>query len=139
MSAVPAWTSPSGGAWTYRFTGLSAKSSPVSTSDDGVIFGYTDVQNSQRYLVCVDRDPSHVRWKFNDEGFAAAWEATPCVEGNVVYAPNLNGGIYAIDVRTGERIWTFSSGVPIETEPIYTNGLAIFAARAMYMWRTRRS
>src|SRR5687768_13783709 len=126
MSADPAWTSPSGGAWTYRFTGISTKSSPVSTNDNGVIFGYTDVQNSHNDLVCVDRDTSQVRWKFNDDGFAGPWEATPCVEGNVVYAPNLNGGIYAIDVRTGQRIWTFSTGVPIQTEPIYTNGHLLF-------------
>lgn len=74
-----------------------------------MIFGYIDVQNSHNDLVCVDRDTSHVRWKFNDDGFAGPWEATPCVEGDVVYAPNLNGGIYAINVRTGERLWTFSA------------------------------
>jgi outer membrane protein assembly factor BamB len=47
-----------------------------------------------------------------------------------VFVGTLSGKFYALDLTTGEIIWTFSAGSPISSTPAFQNGVVFFGTRA---------
>lgn len=78
-------------------------------------------------LVCLDRTSGALRWRepLHDAAIAGGppkpnptfnrRTATPLVRDGVVYAGSTDGGLYAIDARTGARRWRFAAGAPIHS------------------------
>jgi len=85
------------------------------------------------YLPAGPKPPLKLRWKFQsretkseigsffsfaiDDGFSPA-----TVNSGVVYAGGHDGWIYALDAKTGKKIWDFKTGDHIMTTPQYRNG-----------------
>jgi outer membrane protein assembly factor BamB len=85
------------------------------------------------YLPAGPQPPLKLRWKFQsrettseigsffsfavDDGFSPA-----TVSNGVVYAGGHDGWIYAIDAKTGKKIWDFKTGDHVMTTPQYRNG-----------------
>ena len=68
-------------------------------------------------LVCLDLANGRVVWKFatgsaNDEYFMTS---SPAVAGERVFFGAVNGNVYALDARTGARLWTREIGARIST------------------------
>ncbi len=88
-------------------------------------------QERTGYLPEGPRPPLRLRWKFQsretkhdierfpsvDDGFSPA-----SVHGGVVYAGGHDGWIYAIDAKTGGKIWEHKTGDHVMTTPQYRGG-----------------
>ena len=66
------------------------------------------------------------RWRFEDPDFGRAI-ATVAVSGGVVYAADLNGFLFALDVDTGEKLWVYDALAPFWSSPLMADG-KIYAA-----------
>jgi len=47
--------------------------------------------------------------------------------------------IYALDARTGQQIWSYTTGGPIDSPPTYYKGLALFGSADGYVYALRAS
>jgi outer membrane protein assembly factor BamB len=65
-------------------------------------------------------------WKFPRENPAGNWFwASPVVNEGIVYAGCLDGKLYAIEAKTGEKLWEFNAGNPIVSSPVLMGRLLI--------------
>jgi len=73
-------------------------------------------------------DQLEVLWEYKVKGRDGAFEASPIVVQNqsdgrpTVYAADLDGKVYSIDLETGDSNWEFQTGISIEASPAYKNG-----------------
>lgn len=63
-------------------------------------------------LICLDLKTGHLKWSFrtdkpNDQMYI---NVTPVVEANRVFFGGLDGKVYALDSRTGKRLWEKNLG-----------------------------
>ncbi|HEX9117297.1 MAG TPA: PQQ-binding-like beta-propeller repeat protein, partial [Anaerolineae bacterium] len=58
--------------------------------------------------------------------------ATPLLYNGVLYAPSLDGKVYAVDASTGKPAWNapFDTGSEIRSTPVIAGGGLVVAARA---------
>jgi len=95
-------------------------SSPV-IYEDAMFLGSFD-----RYLYAVNISSSIPMWKFPEEKPAGNWFwAPPVTKGGIVYAGCLNGGLYAVEAKTGENLWEFNAGSPIVASPVLMDNMLI--------------
>jgi len=106
---------------------------PAAAAGDPAICTFKVDQARTGFLPDGPRPPLKLRWKFQsregradiesffsfsvDDGFSPA-----VVHGGVVYAGGHDGWIYAIDAKTGRKIWDHKTGGHIMTTPQYRNG-----------------
>ena len=65
-------------------------------------------------------------WKFPQEEPAGNWFwATPIINEGIVYAGCLDGRVYAIEAKTGKKLWEFDAEDPIVTSPVLMNNLLV--------------
>jgi PQQ-dependent dehydrogenase (methanol/ethanol family) len=57
-----------------------------------------------------------VAWTWDIPKTGARLEATPIVADGVIYATGPKSFVFALDARTGERLWTWDPAIPDETE-----------------------
>jgi outer membrane protein assembly factor BamB len=104
-------------------------------ADGTVFFGSFD-----RTLYAVDATTGREKWRFPeasdtavvddgaDADFPKGWYWTsPVVVNGVVYAPNLDGSVYARDAKNGNFVAQFDLGTPISAAPVAVDGLVIVA------------
>lgn len=65
------------------------------------------------------------RWRAYLEGSS---KATPAVEGDTVYVGADDGGLYALDRRSGRRRWRFMTGGEVLTGPLARDGVVYFGS-----------
>ncbi len=65
---------------------------------------------------------------------APLWPGATFADG-VVYAGDDEGGLHALDARTGAERWSFTAGGPIRTRPIVADGGAFFQADDGILYR----
>lgn len=110
-----------------------AASAAQPATDQSALCTFKVDQARTGYLPEGPRPPLKLRWKFQsretkadiesffsfsvDDGFSPA-----VVHEGVVYAGGHDGWIYAIDARTGKKIWDHKTGGHIMTTPQYRNG-----------------
>ena len=95
--------------WQFT-TGGAIASSPVY--DDGTVyFGSFD-----SVFYAVSAEDGRLRWKF--DGANSWYWGAPLVHGDKVYAPSLDGNLYALDKRTGALSWTLPTEGPIVGSPV---------------------
>lgn len=64
------------------------------------------------------------KWIFETAGDVSA---QPTVVGGVVYFGSWDGKEYAVDAKTGKKIWEFESGAPSRSGAAYNDGVLYFA------------
>ena len=66
-------------------------------------------------LRCLSPVDGHVEWEFKTYSrfFAGA-----AIDQGVVYAPGGDGVLYALKVRTGEKLWEYKAGEELVTTPV---------------------
>lgn len=47
----------------------------------------------------------------------------------VVYAPNLDGKVYSLNLRTGQKIWEFDTTHPVRSAPVFAAGVLVVVNR----------
>ncbi len=73
-----------------------------------------------------DVTSSHVRWRFEDADLGRAI-ATVAVDEGVVHAADLNGFLFALDARSGEKLWVYDALAPFWSSPLVADG-KVYAA-----------
>jgi len=85
-----------------------------------------------RRFYAVDIATGEEVWRFpaddSDETKPKNWFwAKPLASNGTIYAPNLDGKVYALDANTGTLIAEFDLGGPISSSPVMVDGLIIVA------------
>jgi outer membrane protein assembly factor BamB len=68
---------------------------------------------------------ARVRWRAFMGGSS---KSTPAVEGETLYAGANDGGLYALDRRTGRERWRFMTGGEILASPLVRDGIVYFGS-----------
>lgn len=71
------------------------------------------------------RPDGRLAWEFQAQG---AFGAQPTIEGGTVYAGNLDGGLYALDLATGALLWKYDSKEQLGTRAMVIKGLVLVAS-----------
>jgi outer membrane protein assembly factor BamB len=45
------------------------------------------------------------------------------VANGVVYAGSFDGSLYALNAATGTKLWSFATGLPVDSSPAVANGV----------------
>jgi outer membrane protein assembly factor BamB len=83
----------------------------VDSTDDLLIAGYDQTLHS------INPDSGLERWSFTEAG--NRYIAAPLVVDEMIYAPNADGTLYALDVN-GNLKWEFTSDDPLWASPIWS-------------------
>lgn len=118
------------GAELWRFPAkadskLSFYSNPVFTSDGQLLVGSS---GSSHTLYRIDPQTGQDNWSFSDAG--DHWEASPLVVGNMAYAPNVDGFLYAFDMTqngANSLAWKVELGGKLWSQPV-TDGKRLYVA-----------
>jgi outer membrane protein assembly factor BamB len=143
-------------AWSARTPGTILTSSPAIV-DGAVYVGVRDEDGEDHNAVhAVDLATGRPLWQFKSD---AQVQASPAVEGGMVYASSVRGTVYAIDARTGGELWnrtvpddadgvrkvwmyyspTVANGVVYQGYSVGGNGflMALNAASGELLWNSR--
>jgi outer membrane protein assembly factor BamB len=104
------------GAFNWRVNVGPATSAALT--QDGIVVG------TSRGAVTALASDGAVLWTFQPDG---GFSGSVADADDVVYAGSANGGVYAIDLRTGNPVWHLSSGHTISAGPVIAPSGAIFA------------
>jgi outer membrane protein assembly factor BamB len=94
----------------------------AATTPDGVVVG------TPGGAVTALASDGAVVWTFTPDG---GFSGSVAYAGDVVYAGSASGGVYAIDLRTGNPIWQASSAHGVTTGPAVAPSGTIFAGSDM--------
>ncbi|RAP75756.1 PQQ-binding-like beta-propeller repeat protein [Paenibacillus montanisoli] len=94
-------------AWSHLTDGTILTSSPAIV--DGSVFIGTRDENGteQNSVLSLDLKTGRENWKFVPD---AQIQASPSVANGIVYASSIRGTLYALDVKTGQKLWEKSIG-----------------------------
>jgi outer membrane protein assembly factor BamB len=111
--------------------------------------GYVIALTRDGYVRAVEpaaQGQGRVVWSLNTgHRFTAGAE----VHEGVVYVPGTDGNLYALDVRTGEKKWTYAAGEALATTPVVADGrvlvmsasdtlFVVEAQTGKWLWQYRR-
>ena len=94
----------------------------AATTPDGVVVG------TSRGAVTALASDGAVVWMFTPDG---GFSGSVAYADDVVYAGSAGGGVYAIDLRTGDPIWHVNSAHAVTTGPAVAPSGTIFAGSDM--------
>ena len=49
--------------------------------------------------------------------------SSPAVANGIVYVGSNDKNLYALDAKTGAKLWSYATGNSVESSPIVTNGM----------------
>jgi outer membrane protein assembly factor BamB len=107
---------------------------PVATKGDYLVypFGIHDIystppvcQNLNR-LVCADRFNNNKKWDINIGDIDIL--AEPVLNDTTVFQGTTDNYLYAVTLETGEILWKFQAGGPVNTQVVNENGIVYFGA-----------
>ena len=116
------------------FVTLAASAQPVTTEaleaaagDTGAWLMYGRDYYGHRYVELDEITPANVHrlrpaWVFATGGENAGLEATPLLHEGVLYVSADGARVFAIDARTGVKIWSYDPKTPDEAERVYCCG-----------------
>ncbi|MFC5648810.1 PQQ-binding-like beta-propeller repeat protein [Paenibacillus solisilvae] len=89
-------------AWSHLTDGTILTSSPAVV--DGRVFIGTRDENGtdQNSVLALDLKTGDKKWKFTPD---AQIQASPAVADGVVYASSIRGTLYALDAKSGKKLW----------------------------------
>jgi outer membrane protein assembly factor BamB len=91
-----------------------------SLSEDGLIL----LATFNNEVIALDEESHQVEWRFKTSDWA--W-ATPVIDGEQVYASDISGTFYALDLQTGELLWQLQPGGGIYAAPLVQDGSIYFS------------
>src|SRR5215831_4016166 len=93
---------------------------------------YSSTYDGQRHSHLAQINSSNVKrmrmkWMFQFPKFMRGVECTPIVSGNVMFVTLPPGDVWALDTRTGNKLWSFSYPIdtPVKNTPVHNRGAAI--------------
>jgi len=95
---------------------------PVLTPDGQLIVGSG---GSNYTLYSLNPKNGSENWGFGEA--KDRWVGSPLVGDDIIYAPNSDGELYALDFN-GKRLWTFTAGGPLWAQPISDSQLIYVAS-----------
>ena len=98
---------------------------PIITPDGQLVVG--DYNNE---LHSIDAKTRSVRWNFKANG---RWIAQPVLEGEIIYAPNGDHTLYAINLN-GELVWKFRTKNLLWSTPLVMDGVVYLASMDHYVY-----
>lgn len=112
--------------WHYQTEGAIINTPVIK---DGVVyFGSFD-----RYFYAVNATNGQLIWKFNEPAGKWFW-ANPVIAGNTIYAPNIDGKVYAFSIETGTMNKIDISTSPISSSPVLVGTKIFLAAEDGKLW-----
>ncbi|MGD2028232.1 MAG: PQQ-binding-like beta-propeller repeat protein [Anaerolineales bacterium] len=99
---------------------------PVLIDEDNLLIGS---YNNKMYLFDIENGS-------NTEFFTTAknrWIGTPLFEDGIIYAPNSNGILYAIDLD-GEELWNVETKAAIWAKPVVYEGILFVASQDHHLY-----
>ena len=78
------------------------------------------------FVVAWDADTGRERWRFK----AAPIESSPLLRGKRLYVGSWDHNVYAIDSRTGRKVWSFRADEEVNTSAAYWRGRVYIASDA---------
>jgi eukaryotic-like serine/threonine-protein kinase len=63
-----------------------------------------------------------------------AISSSPAVVNGVVYIGSWDGNVYALDARTGTKLWNYPTGNPILSSPAVVNGVVYIGSTDSNMY-----
>lgn len=65
---------------------------------------------------------ANVQWTFEDHGDIGSGMTT---NGKLVFAANTVGDVYALDINTGAKVWSYRTGGKVYSTPMYDKGIVV--------------
>ena len=102
---------------TYIYSGVSLLASPVVVDDESLLFPISVVENDQVVgtLQSINMVSGQVNWTFSAGTF---FRCTSAVANGTVYIGNDDGTLYALDLATGNQLWSLDLGGNVQTQPV---------------------
>ena len=75
-------------------------------------------------VIALDEETHQIEWRFQTSDWA--W-ASPVVDGEQVYASDISGTFYALDLHSGELLWQVQPGGGIYSSPLVQDGTIFFS------------
>jgi len=76
-------------------------------------------------------DSLRLVWKFKT---GAEVKSSPAVDGGLVFIGSNDGNIYAIGLRTGNKVWAFQAGDAVEASPCVADGKVFVGSSDSFMY-----
>src|SRR5260370_7793009 len=89
------------------------------------------IASTDGYLYAMRQDSGDVVWRVRLNNLLT--DATPALEGHVVFVAMHSKAIGALDARTGQMYWTFDTGEKIQAPPLVVGG-HVFVASLTHLW-----
>lgn len=89
-------------------------------SDEGLII----LSTFGNEVIALNEESHQVEWRFQTSDWA--W-ATPVIDGDQVYASDISGTFYTLDLQSGDLIWQIQPGGGIYSSPLVQDGLIYFS------------
>jgi alcohol dehydrogenase (cytochrome c) len=91
-------------------------------------------------ILAIDPLTGQQKWEFKMTDFTEAGILTTATD--LLFSGGREGYIYALDARTGTRLWTFTAGGPVQSSPVsYAIGgrqyVAVCAGTSLYAFAVR--
>jgi alcohol dehydrogenase (cytochrome c) len=100
--------------------------------DPGEWLTYSGSYDSQRHSLLAQITPTNantlrVKWIFQFPELARSTECTPVVVGNIMFVTLPPGDVWALDIRTGEKLWSYSypMSTTVKNTPVHNRGVAV--------------
>jgi len=94
-----------------------------SVSEDGLIL----LATFNNEVIALNEESQQVEWRFQTSDWA--W-ATPIIDGDQVYASDISGTFYTLDLHSGELLWQVQPGGGIYSSPLVQDGMIYFSTDA---------
>jgi outer membrane protein assembly factor BamB len=85
--------------------------------DAGIVIG-TDGGR----IICLDDEGGDLRWTFNEVRGEQMVYSSPAVDGEVAVAGADDRHVYAVNVNTGRRVWSFRTRGEVKSSPAIASG-----------------
>ncbi len=104
----------------------------AATKNPGDWLTYSGTYNAQRHSPLSQITRNNVsrlrlKWLYQFPAFMEGTESTPIVRGHTMFVTLPPGDVWALDTRTGEKLWSYSYPVttPVHNTPVHNRGVAI--------------
>ena len=97
--------------------------SQPTVSETGLIL----ISTFNNEILALDEESHKVEWRYHTSDWA--W-ASPVVDGEMVYASDLSGTFYALELETGKLVWQLQPGGNIVSAPLVLDDQIYFSTAA---------
>jgi outer membrane protein assembly factor BamB len=73
-----------------------------------------------------------LKWKYSIRESGSTRVSSPAVVNGVVYVGADDNNVYALNASTGEKLWTYTTGGPVDDSPAVANGVVYVGSDNLY-------